>query len=120
MIRALALSCHPIPSVAVTAISAGLVALADLPISRGALVTRAVFTGQMSIGWSNDYLDAERDRAVRRSDKPVAVGAVAPRVAGIAGVVALIATIALLAELGWPGARPHWPSCCAAGATTWA
>ena len=63
LIRALALSCHPIPSVAVTAISAGLVALADLPIGRGALVTGAVFTGQLSIGWSNDYLDAERDRA---------------------------------------------------------
>ena len=62
LIRALALSCHPIPSVAVTAISAGLVALADLPIGRGALVTGAVFTGQLSIGWSNDYLDAERDR----------------------------------------------------------
>ena len=88
LIRALALSCHPIPSVAVTAISAGLVALADLPIGRVALVTGAVFTGPLSIGWSNDYLDAERDRAVLRSDKPVATGAMEPRVAGIAAVVA--------------------------------
>ena len=103
LIRALALSCHPIPSVAVTAISAGLVALADLPIGRGALVTGAVFTGQLSIGWSNDYLDAERDRAVLRSDKPVATGAMKPRVAGIAAVVALILTLALSAALGWPG-----------------
>src|SRR5665811_2394229 len=103
LIRALALSCHPIPSVAVTAISAGLVALADLPIDRGALVTGAVFTGQLSIGWSNDYLDAERDRAVLRSDKPVATGAMEPRVAGIAAVVALILTLALSAALGWPG-----------------
>src|SRR5450759_2617262 len=102
-IRALALSCHPIPSVAVTAISAGLVALADLPIGRGALVTGAVFTGQLSIGWSNDYLDAERDRAVLRSDKPVATGAMEPRVAGIAAVVALVLTLALSAALGWPG-----------------
>src|SRR5450759_4462219 len=86
LIRALALSCHPIPSVAVTAISAGLVALAGLPIGRGALVTVAVFTGQLSIGWSNDYLDAERDRAVLRSDKPVATGAMKPRVAGTATV----------------------------------
>jgi 4-hydroxybenzoate polyprenyltransferase len=103
LIRALALSCHPIPSVAVTAISAGLVALADLPIGRGALVTGTVFTGQLSIGWSNDYLDAERDRAVLRSDKPVATGAMEPRVAGIAAVVALILTLALSAALGWPG-----------------
>src|SRR5664280_1382538 len=96
LIRALALSCHPSPSVAVTAISAGLVALADLPIGRGALVTGAVFTGQLSIGWSNDYLDAERDRAVLRSNKPVATGAMEPRVAGIL-------TLALSAALGWPG-----------------
>jgi 4-hydroxybenzoate polyprenyltransferase len=88
LIRALALSCHPIPSVAVTAISAGLVALADLPIGRGALVTGALFTDQLSIGWSNDYLDAERDRAVLRPDKHVATGAMEPRVASIAAVVA--------------------------------
>src|SRR5450756_3107074 len=103
LIRALALSCHPIPSVAVTAISAGLVALAHLPIGRGALVTVAVFTGQLAIGWSNDYLDAERDRAMLRSDKPVATGAMEPCVAGIAAVVALILTLALSAALGWPG-----------------
>ena len=102
-VRALALSCHPIPSLAVTALTAGLAALAGLPAGRGVLVTAAVFTGQLSIGWSNDYLDAERDRAVHRSDKPVAAGAVAPRVAGIAAVVALILTLALSAALGWPG-----------------
>ena len=56
LIRALVLSCHPIPSLGVTAISAGLVSLADLPLGRGALVIGAVFTGQLSIGWSNDYL----------------------------------------------------------------
>jgi len=103
LVRALALSCHPIPSVAVTALGAGLAALAGLSVGRAVLVTAAVFTGQLSIGWSNDYLDAERDRAVRRSDKPVAVGAVAPHVAGIGAVVALIVTIALSAALGWPG-----------------
>ena len=103
LIRALALSCHPIPSVAVTAISAGLAALADLPFGRGALVTGAVFSGQLAIGWSNDYLDAERDRAVLRSDKPVATGAMKPQVAGIAAVVALLVTLALSAAVGWPG-----------------
>ncbi len=103
LIRALALSCHPIPSVAVTAISAGLAALAGLPLDRGALVTGAVFTGQLSIGWSNDYLDAERDRAVLRSDKPVATGAIQPRAAGIAALVALVLTLGFSATLGWLG-----------------
>jgi 4-hydroxybenzoate polyprenyltransferase len=103
MVRALAGSCHPLPTVAVTALIAGLAALADLPLGTGILVTAAVFTGQLSIGWSNDYLDAERDRAVDRTDKPVAAGAVAPRVAGIAALVALTLTLALSAALGWPG-----------------
>lgn len=88
---------------AVTALTGGLAALAGLPLRCGALVTAAVLTGQLSIGWSNDYLDAERDRAVRRSDKPVASGAVAPRVAGTAAGVALILTLALSASLSWPG-----------------
>lgn len=103
LIRALALSCHPIPTVAVTTISAGLAALAGLPVGRGALVVATVFTGQLSVGWSNDYLDAERDRAVHRSDKPIATGALEPRVVGIAAVVALLSTITLSAALGWPG-----------------
>ncbi|HEX7538015.1 MAG TPA: UbiA family prenyltransferase [Dermatophilaceae bacterium] len=103
MVRALALSCHPVPSVAVTVLSAGLAVLADLPFGTGILVTAAVFTGQLSIGWSNDYLDAERDRTVDRPDKPVAAGAVAPRVAAVAALVALILTLSLSAALGWPG-----------------
>lgn len=101
--RALALSCHPIPTVAVTAMSAGLSSLAGLSLGRGALVTAAVFTGQLSIGWSNDYLDAGRDRAVQREDKPVASGDITPRVAGVAAVVALLASIAASVALGWPG-----------------
>jgi 4-hydroxybenzoate polyprenyltransferase len=103
LMRALALSCHPIPSLAVTALTAGLAALAGLPLGRGVLATAAVFTGQLSIGWSNDYIDAERDQAAHRSDKPLAAGEVAPRVAGIATVVALILTFTLSAALGWPG-----------------
>jgi len=102
-VRALALSSHPIPSVAVTAVGAGLATLADLPWGRGALVTGAVFTGQLSIGWSNDYLDAERDRVAHRHDKPLATDAMKPHVVGVAAAVALMVTIALSAAVGWPG-----------------
>ncbi|MGI8880766.1 MAG: UbiA family prenyltransferase [Jatrophihabitans sp.] len=102
-VRALALSCHPLPALAVTAISAGLAALADLSFVRGALVTVAVFTGQLSIGWSNDYLDADRDRAVRRSDKPIAAGAVPRGVARTAVVIAVVLTLAFSAALGLRG-----------------
>lgn len=102
-VRALALSCHPLPSLAVTLLAAGLAALVGLPLGRVILLTAAVFTGQLSIGWSNDYLDAERDRMVHRSDKPVATGSVTPRLAGLAALVALILTITCSAALGWPG-----------------
>ena len=101
--RALVRSCHPLPSVAVSSLAAGLGALAGLPPATGILVTAAVFTGQLSIGWSNDYLDAERDRYADRMDKPVATGAVAPRVAGMAALAALALTVVLSATLGWPG-----------------
>jgi len=103
VIRALALSCHPVPSVAVTAVSGGLAALAQLPLGQGALVMAAVFTGQLSVGWSNDYVDAERDRATRRADKPLATGATTPRAVGMAAAAALLSTIVLSALLGWPG-----------------
>ena len=76
--RALAAATHPGPAVAVTVV-AGLLALAaGVPAGRAALVTAAVLAGQASIGWSNDWLDADRDRAVARTDKPVVQGAVAP------------------------------------------
>ena len=101
-LRALALSCHPLPAVAVTALAAGLAALADLPLGRGVLVTGAIFVGQLSIGWSNDYLDAQRDQTAHRSDKPVAVGAIERRSVGIAAIAALVATAALSLVLGWP------------------
>ncbi|MCU1689177.1 MAG: hypothetical protein JWN61_2087 [Pseudonocardiales bacterium] len=97
------LSCHPVPSAAVTGLSAGLSALADLSLPRGLLVTASVLAGQLSIGWSNDYLDADRDREVHRADKPVAAGDVSPRSAGLAALIAVVAAVALSAGLGWRG-----------------
>jgi len=88
---------------AVTTLSAGLAALAHLPVGRAGLLTATVFTGQLSIGWSNDYLDANRDRAVHRSDKPVAAGAVTPRTIATATVAAVILTLTLSVVLGWRG-----------------
>lgn len=101
--RALVLSCHPIPSLAVTGLAAGLSALADLHLAQGIWVTAAVLAGQLSIGWSNDYLDADRDRAVHRTDKPVAAGDVPASAAGLAALAAVVAAIALAAPLGWRG-----------------
>jgi len=103
-VRALALSCHPLPTVAVTALSAGLAALAGLDVGTGLLLVAAVFTGQLSIGWSNDAIDASRDARTGRSDKPVATGGVGRRAVWTAAVVALVMTVALSIPLGAGGA----------------
>ncbi|WP_308117406.1 UbiA family prenyltransferase [Streptomyces fuscigenes] len=69
-------ACHPGPTAAVTVLVAGL-AVASGQGARGTLfATAAVFAGQLSIGWSNDAVDAARDVAAGRRDKPVARGAV--------------------------------------------
>ncbi|TYP84814.1 UbiA family prenyltransferase [Blastococcus xanthinilyticus] len=76
--RALVLATHPGPAAAVTAVATLLAVAADVPAGRTALLCAAVLAGQASIGWSNDWLDADRDRAVARPDKPVVQGAVSP------------------------------------------
>ncbi|MEP6852654.1 MAG: UbiA family prenyltransferase [bacterium] len=104
-LRALALSCHPVPTAAVTALSAGLCALAGVPLARSVVVVVAVFLGQLSIGWDNDYLDRERDRAVARTDKPVAAGALPAAVVGTASRAALVLAVVASLALGLrPGA----------------
>ncbi|MFZ1286001.1 MAG: UbiA family prenyltransferase, partial [Candidatus Phosphoribacter sp.] len=73
-VLALARACHPGPTVAVTVL-AGLLALSgDLARGRAALVVLAVLAGQLTIGWSNDLVDADRDRIAGRLDKPLVQG----------------------------------------------
>src|SRR6195952_2020808 len=102
--RALALSCHPIPTAGVTLISAGLAALAGLGWATGFLFVAAVCSGQLSIGWSNDWIDAARDRAAGRTDKPAAGGAGPIRSVAVAAVAALPVLIVLSFLLGVPSA----------------
>jgi 4-hydroxybenzoate polyprenyltransferase len=64
------------------------------------LFTLAVLAGQLSIGWSNDYYDADLDRAAGRTDKPVAAGAITARQALVAAVVSLAISIGLSFWLG--------------------
>jgi 4-hydroxybenzoate polyprenyltransferase len=61
--------------------------------------------GQASIGWANDYVDASRDRAAARRDKPVAAEQIGDRTVGACAAGALVADIPLSLALGWrPGA----------------
>jgi 4-hydroxybenzoate polyprenyltransferase len=104
-VRALALATHLGPTVAVTVVATVLAVAADVPAGRVALVCAAVLAGQASIGWSNDWLDADRDRAVARADKPVVQGAVDPSTLRTGALLALAAAVVLSLLLGVvPGA----------------
>ena len=97
-LRALVDATHPGPTAAVTVVATLLGVAAGLPAGRTALLFAAVLAGQASIGWSNDWLDADRDRAVAREDKPVVQGAVRPaqlRSAAL-GAAALAVVLSLL------------------------
>jgi 4-hydroxybenzoate polyprenyltransferase len=98
-LRALVLATHLGPTLAVTGVATLLAAAAGVAPGRVALVCVAVLAGQASIGWSNDWLDADRDRAVARADKPVVEGAVRPlrlRTAALAAVaIAVVLSLAL-------------------------
>jgi 4-hydroxybenzoate polyprenyltransferase len=69
-----ALAAHPGPTVAVTAVAVLLGVGVGLDGARVALLGVAFLLDQASVGLSNDWLDAPRDRAVGRGDKPVALG----------------------------------------------
>lgn len=101
---ALALSSHPGPTVAVTALSAVLGVTVGMSPLRVLALASAILAGQLSIGWSNDWIDAERDSAVGRADKPVAQGLVTAGTVGTAAFLAFAASMTISFALGpWAG-----------------
>jgi len=106
-VRALWGSSHPGPTLVVTALALALGIATGLEAWRLALLTTSVFAGQLSVGISNDALDAERDRAVGRTDKPIARGDVSARVAWGAALGLLATALLLSAPLGWRMLAAH-------------
>lgn len=104
---ALVRACHPGPTVAVTTVATVLAIGAELPTARVVVLCLAVLCGQLAIGWTNDAVDAGRDRAVGRSDKPVASGELSVRTTAVAALVALVTCVALSSVLGWRSALCH-------------
>jgi 4-hydroxybenzoate polyprenyltransferase len=104
MSRALALirASHPEPGAAVT------VAITLLGVGVGHRgwailgIFGAVAATQLSVGWVNDWLDADRDRVAGRGDKPVAAGAVSRRTVGLAGLLSSVAIPFLGLPFGLP------------------
>ncbi|MEV7396997.1 UbiA family prenyltransferase [Aeromicrobium sp. NPDC092404] len=65
-----------------------------------ALTAIAAFTGQLSVGWSNDLIDRDRDRIAGRTDKPLATGVLRPETVRVAIALALAATAVASLSLG--------------------
>lgn len=96
----LARCAHPGPALGVSLVGFLLALAAGLDTSRSLLVTAAVATGQLCIGWSNDWRDRHRDARSGRTDKPLATGAISAELVGGAAVAAAVACVALSLALG--------------------
>ncbi|MDR6970387.1 UbiA family prenyltransferase [Leifsonia shinshuensis] len=99
-VLSLLLASHPGPTVVVTVIATGLGLGLGYPPLRLAVLALAVLLGQLSIGWCNDWLDAARDRAVARTDKPAARGDVSVATVRASAFVALVGGILVTLPLG--------------------
>lgn len=106
-IRSLLLSSHPGPTATVTVLAVVLGVGSGLEPVRVLLVGIAVLLGQLSIGFSNDWVDAARDRAVARQDKPVARGDVSVATVRTAAWVTAALTVPASLVLGWQAALAH-------------
>jgi len=103
-VAALVRACHPEPAVAVTAIAGALAAGAGAPVVPVAV---AFLSGQLATGWSNDWIDRDRDLRTGRPDKPVATGLLAPATVRSAAALAALACVPLSLALGLQPGLAH-------------
>nr|WP_258382556.1 UbiA family prenyltransferase [Streptomyces sp. NTH33] len=108
-------SCHPEPAVAVTVFVTALAVAAGRGAAGSAAVAAAVLAGQLSVGWCNDAVDARRDTACGRRDKPVATGELTPRAVAVAAGAALALCVPLSLLSGTAAGVAHLAGMVAAG-----
>jgi 4-hydroxybenzoate polyprenyltransferase len=97
-------ACHPEPTVAVTTLTTVLFASAGNSALTCLIGALAIGTGQLSIGWSNDLIDRDRDVAAHRSDKPLVTSRLTAGDLRTACTMAVLLTAPLSLALGWlPG-----------------
>ena len=101
MAGALVRACHPEPTLAVTAGLTALAATTGRDATGIVLVALAILSGQLSIGWGNDWFDADRDIRAARPDKPIAAGQISAGAVGVAALIAVVATVPLSLLSGW-------------------
>jgi len=101
---ALVRASHPEPAAAVTSVAAMIAFATGRPAGGVLAAAVAVLASQLAVGWVNDAVDAPRDAAVGRRDKPIPAGAVSRRLVAVAGAVAALATVPLALLSGVPAA----------------
>jgi 4-hydroxybenzoate polyprenyltransferase len=104
---ALVRASHPLPTAAVTALSATLAATLRTPPPTLVTLIVAVLSGQLSVGWLNDLVDRDRDRAVGRTDKPVALGQVPVTTVRAAVAIAAVICVPTSLALGLAAGTAH-------------
>jgi 4-hydroxybenzoate polyprenyltransferase len=99
-IGALVRAAHAVPGASVTLlIGAATVARGAGP-AEAALAVASTAASQLSVGWSNDFLDLEEDRAAGRTAKPLVSGEVAPGTVWAGARIAAAASVGSAAALG--------------------
>ncbi len=78
-----------------TGLATALAASAGRGASGCLLVALTVLSGQLSIGWCNDLVDVQRDRAAERMDKPLAQGVISRRAVAVGCAAAVAACVPL-------------------------
>jgi 4-hydroxybenzoate polyprenyltransferase len=91
---------HLVPAVSVTALVGGAVLVRGAGPAEAVLAVASTAAGQLSVGWSNDYLDREEDRAAGRSEKPLVAGRIPPGSLWLGAWVVGAVSVGLAAVLG--------------------
>jgi 4-hydroxybenzoate polyprenyltransferase len=106
-IGALIRSTHPGPGFAVTVVAVLLGLAVGLEPWRVVMLGLALLFDQASVGLSNDWIDADRDRAVGRTDKPVALGQIRSGTVRNAAFVFAAAALITTLPLGLAATAVH-------------
>ena len=97
---------HFLPSLAVTVITTALAISAGRGVG-SIWVALAVLFGQFSVGWSNDFLDRERDIQSNRIDKPIVAHHISANLVGTCAVIALGVCVPVSLMSGWRAGTIH-------------
>jgi 4-hydroxybenzoate polyprenyltransferase len=99
-ILALVRATHPLPAVAVTVLVGAVTAARGASAGTLVWVVASSAAGQASVGWSNDYLDRDRDKRAGRAEKPLVAGDVRPGTVLTGALVALPLSALLSGPVG--------------------